>query len=129
MRRLARPKRESVQRAPSRLPFANPKSCTLTDGPNHGLVSTANGDHVMRYTPPGQNDSLVTVEARYDNFIGGKWIAPTAGRYFANVAPSTGAEFTQMARSDASDIELALDAAHTAAPAWGPRAPPSGRTC
>jgi len=73
----------------------------------------------MRYAPPGHPDSLVTVEPRYDNFIGGKWIAPTAGRYFANVAPSTGVEFTEIARSDAADIELALDAAHTAAAAWG----------
>ena len=73
----------------------------------------------MRYTPPGQPGSLVTVDPRYDNYIGGKWIAPTEGRYFGNVAPSTGAVFCEIARSDASDIELALDAAHTAAPAWG----------
>ncbi len=73
----------------------------------------------MRYTPPGQAGSLVTVEPRYDNYIGGKWIAPTAGRYFGNVAPSTGAVFCEIARSDAGDIELALDAAHTAAGAWG----------
>ena len=73
----------------------------------------------MRYTPPGQPGSLVTVEPRYDNYIGGKWIAPTAGRYFANVAPSTGADFCEIARSDAGDVELALDAAHAAAPAWG----------
>jgi len=73
----------------------------------------------MRYTPPGQPGSLVTVEPRYDNYIGGKWIAPTAGRYFGNVAPGTGAVFCEIARSDASDIELALDAAHSAATAWG----------
>ena len=27
--------------------------------------------------------------ARYDNFIGGKWVAPAAGRYFDNVSPIT----------------------------------------
>ena len=73
----------------------------------------------MRYTPPGHDGSPVTVQPRYDNYIGGKWIAPTAGRYFADIAPSTGEAFCEIARSDASDIELALDAAHAAAPAWG----------
>ena len=57
--------------------------------------------------------------ARYDNFIGGKWVAPAAGRYFDNVSPITGQVIGQVARSDARDIELALDAAHAAQEAWG----------
>jgi len=73
----------------------------------------------MRYTPPGQSGSQVTVEARYDNFIGGKWLAPKEGRYFEDIAPITGRPFTEIARSDAADIEAALDAAHAAAEAWG----------
>jgi aldehyde dehydrogenase len=73
----------------------------------------------MRYTPPGQSGSQVTVEARYDNFIGGKWLAPKEGRYFEDIAPITGRPFTEIARSDAADVESALDAAHAAADAWG----------
>ncbi len=73
----------------------------------------------MRYTPPGQSGSQVTVEARYDNFIGGKWLAPKEGRYFEDIAPITGRPFTEIARSDAADVEAALDAAHAAAEAWG----------
>ena len=69
----------------------------------------------MRYTPPGQSGSQVTVEARYDNFIGGKWLAPKEGRSFEDIAPITGRPFTEIARSDAADIEAALDAAHAAA--------------
>ena len=56
---------------------------------------------------------------RYDNFIGGKWVAPQAGRYFSNVTPITGAEVGEIARSGAEDIELALDAAHAARDKWG----------
>ncbi len=56
---------------------------------------------------------------RYDNFIGGRFVAPTAGRYFQNVSPVTGQVVCEIARSDAADIELALDAAHAAAGAWG----------
>ena len=56
---------------------------------------------------------------RYDNFIGGQFVAPKNGRYFDNTSPVTGQVICQIARSDASDIELALDAAHAAKEAWG----------
>ena len=51
-------------------------------------------------------------KSKYDNFIGGKWVPPVAGNYFDNVSPIDGKPFCQIARSDAADIELALDAAH-----------------
>jgi aldehyde dehydrogenase len=57
--------------------------------------------------------------ARYDNFIGGRWEAPRAGRYFDNLSPITGKPVGQIARSDAADIEAALDAAHKAKDGWG----------
>ncbi len=56
---------------------------------------------------------------RYDNFIGGKFVPPVGGEYFANVSPVIGHPFTEIARSSAADIELALDAAHAAKDAWG----------
>ncbi|MDE2404055.1 MAG: aldehyde dehydrogenase family protein [Sphingomonadales bacterium] len=61
--------------------------------------------------------------ARYDNFIGGRWTAPLAGRYFDNVSPITGKPVCEVARSDAADIELALDAAHAARESWGRTSP------
>jgi aldehyde dehydrogenase len=56
---------------------------------------------------------------RYDNFIGGKFTPPAAGKYFENTSPVTGQVLCEIARSDADDIELALDAAHAAKTAWG----------
>ncbi|NPU15180.1 aldehyde dehydrogenase family protein [Bradyrhizobium sp. 83002] len=56
--------------------------------------------------------------ARYDNFIGGGWKAPSAGKYFDNISPITGQPVCQIARSDAADIEAALDAAHAAKDGW-----------
>ncbi|TKW64924.1 MAG: aldehyde dehydrogenase family protein [Paracoccus denitrificans] len=56
---------------------------------------------------------------RYDNFIGGEWVAPRSERYFDNITPITGAVVGQIARSNADDIELALDAAHKAKDKWG----------
>src|SRR5438105_12345311 len=56
---------------------------------------------------------------RYDNFIGGKWVAPRSGKYFDNASPVTGQVVCKIARSDAQDVEAALDAAHAAKDAWG----------
>ena len=62
-------------------------------------------------------------KAKYDNFIGGKFVAPLGGQYFDNVSPINGKVVCQIARSQKEDIELALDAAHAAADAWGKTAP------
>nr|WP_321511797.1 aldehyde dehydrogenase [uncultured Celeribacter sp.] len=56
---------------------------------------------------------------RYDNYIGGKFTPPVNGRYFDNTTPITGAKVCEVARSDAADVELALDAAHAAKAGWG----------
>ncbi len=65
----------------------------------------------------------VPIRARYDNFIGGKFVPPVRGQYFSNPSPMTGKHLCDVARSTAEDVELALDAAHAAAPAWGRRSP------
>ncbi|MDE2411534.1 MAG: aldehyde dehydrogenase family protein [Sphingomonadales bacterium] len=59
------------------------------------------------------------IRDRYENYIGGKWVAPVKGQYFDNISPVTGKVVTQVARSTAEDIELALDAAHKVKDAWG----------
>lgn len=56
---------------------------------------------------------------RYENFIGGEWVAPVAGRYFENTSPVNGRVLCEVAQSDAADVELALNAAHKAKDAWG----------
>jgi aldehyde dehydrogenase len=71
------------------------------------------------YAVPGQPGSPATVQARYDNWIGGEFVAPVDGKYFENASPVTGQVYCEVARSTAADIELALDAAHAAAPGWG----------
>jgi aldehyde dehydrogenase len=63
------------------------------------------------------------LDSRYQNFIGGEWTEPRSGNYFENPSPINGQTFCEVPRSGADDIELALDAAHKAAPAWGRTAP------
>ncbi|HCW60204.1 MAG TPA: aldehyde dehydrogenase, partial [Sphingobium sp.] len=63
------------------------------------------------------------IRERYDNYIGGQWVAPAKGEYFDNISPVTGQVVCQIARGTADDIELALDAAHKAKDGWGKTSP------
>jgi aldehyde dehydrogenase len=71
------------------------------------------------YAPPGSAGAIVDYESRYDHYIGGEYVPPAKGQYFANPSPVTGRDFTEIARGTADDVEKALVAAHGAADAWG----------
>ncbi len=68
---------------------------------------------------PGKLSDTVSFRPRYGNYIGGKWVEPASGQYFENVTPITGKPFCEIPRSNAQDIDRALDAAHAAREAWG----------
>ncbi|ODP98932.1 acetaldehyde dehydrogenase ExaC [Salinivibrio sp. SS2] len=73
----------------------------------------------MIYAKPGTEGAVVQFKPRYDNYIGGEWVPPVKGQYFANTSPCTGETVAEVPRSSAEDIDLALDAAHQAKTAWG----------
>jgi len=60
-----------------------------------------------------------TFKERYDNYIGGKFVAPVKGKYFDNISPVDGKVFTQAAHSTAEDLDLAVNAAAEAFKTWG----------
>ncbi|HLT86689.1 MAG TPA: aldehyde dehydrogenase family protein [Sphingobacterium sp.] len=59
-----------------------------------------------------------TFKERYDNYIGGKFVAPALGKYFDNISPVDGKVFTQVAHSTKEDLDLAVDAAAKAFETW-----------
>jgi aldehyde dehydrogenase len=67
---------------------------------------------------PATGSYPVNIKPRYENYIGGEWIAPAAGQYFDNLTPVTGQQLCRIPRSTAADIDRALDAAHAAKSAW-----------
>jgi len=71
----------------------------------------------------GKFASHSLIREKFDNFIGGKWVAPVRGQYFDNISPLTGQPVCQVARGTAEDIELALDAAHAAREGWARTSP------
>ncbi|WBA08419.1 aldehyde dehydrogenase family protein [Salinivibrio kushneri] len=73
----------------------------------------------MIYAKPGTDGSVVSFKSRYQNFIGGEWVPPVKGQYFANTSPCTGETLAEVPRSSSDDVDLALDAAHGAKDAWG----------
>ncbi len=75
-------------------------------------------ERVATYAAPGETDSPVELKSRYENFIGGHWVAPVNGEYSDNISPATGEPFTEVPRSTTEDVDLALDAAHAAKDAW-----------
>ncbi|MEQ1716153.1 MAG: aldehyde dehydrogenase [Hyphomicrobium sp.] len=73
----------------------------------------------MQHVAMDKLNAKQVIKPRYDNYIGGKWVAPVRGQYFQNITPITGQQICEVARSTAEDIELALDAAHKAREGWG----------
>lgn len=55
---------------------------------------------------------------RYDNYIGGKYVAPVNGKYFDNISPIDGKVFTQVAHSSKEDLDLAVAAGAKAFTTW-----------
>ena len=75
-------------------------------------------EKTVGYEAPGLMGSPVELKPRYENFIGGHWVAPIEGRYAENISPVTGKPFTEVPLSTPDDVELALDAAHAAKDDW-----------
>ncbi|MGS4346507.1 aldehyde dehydrogenase family protein [Myroides odoratus] len=55
---------------------------------------------------------------KYDNYIGGKFVAPVQGKYFDSVTPINGKVFTKAAHSTEEDLILAINAADKAFETW-----------
>lgn len=72
----------------------------------------------MIYEQPGSKTSAIKIKNFYDNFINGQWLKPVNGEYFDNISPVNGSVYCKIARSTELDINLALDAAHSAQSKW-----------
>src|SRR6202451_3353711 len=57
-------------------------------------------------------------QRRFDHFINGTWVMPSAGKYFDTADPSTGEKLASVAQGSAADIDAAVKAARAALGKW-----------
>ena len=61
---------------------------------------------------------MVKPEARYELFIGGRFVAPKRGKYFASLNPADERQLSEIADGDAADVDRAVAAARRAFKGW-----------
>src|SRR5215472_4320587 len=64
---------------------------------------------------------MTQTPVRIRNFINGEFVEPISGRYLDNIEPATGKPYSQVADSDARDVDLAVAAAEKAFRDWSKR--------
>jgi aldehyde dehydrogenase (NAD+) len=68
--------------------------------------------------PKEVNQWLDRHHRRFEEFIGGAWVAPASGEYQTTSDPSTGEVLAEVAKGNTADVEAAVSAARKALPAW-----------
>ncbi|MBI4236945.1 MAG: aldehyde dehydrogenase family protein [Deltaproteobacteria bacterium] len=66
------------------------------------------------YAPSTEATDHVRIAPRYELFIGGKFVAPRSGKYFATLNPATEAPLAEVADANAADVDAAVQAARRA---------------
>ncbi len=69
------------------------------------------------YTPAPES-VVVKPDARYEHFIGGKFVAPKSGKYFDSINPATEQVLAHIALGSEADVDAAVAAARKTFPAW-----------
>ncbi|MGZ8783018.1 MAG: aldehyde dehydrogenase family protein, partial [Gaiellaceae bacterium] len=66
------------------------------------------------YAPAPEAREIVTLEKRYGLFIGGKFVKPKSGEWFASTSPSSEEKLAEVAQANEQDVNLAVKAARAA---------------
>lgn len=66
------------------------------------------------YAPALESQDHIQINKKYGHFIGGKFVAPSGGKYFKTINPSTGKAIADIAQGDDVDINKAVRAARQA---------------
>lgn len=67
-----------------------------------------------QYAPAPESRDHIQLKDRYELFIGGKWVAPTEGKYFATINPANEEKLADIAEANAKDVDKAVRAAREA---------------
>ncbi|PJA06655.1 MAG: betaine-aldehyde dehydrogenase [Flavobacteriales bacterium CG_4_10_14_0_2_um_filter_32_8] len=64
--------------------------------------------------PAPESTSHIQLNEQYDLFIGGKWVKPSSGKYFATINPATEEKIAMIAEANEKDVDKAVKAARKA---------------
>lgn len=67
-----------------------------------------------KYSAAPESRDHIHLKDRYDLFIGGKWVKPSGGKYFATINPANEQHLAEVAEANKADVEKAVKAARTA---------------
>jgi aldehyde dehydrogenase (NAD+) len=70
------------------------------------------------YAPAPEATDHVAIDDRYGLFVGGAFVRPKSGRYFATDNPATEQTLCRVAQANDKDVDLAVQAAKQALPGW-----------
>lgn len=73
-----------------------------------------NFDTDWAYSPAPESTDHARIDKQYNLFIGGKFVSPRAGKYFASINPARETKIAEFAEADADDVDRAVRAARTA---------------
>lgn len=71
-------------------------------------------DDGWQYAPAPESTDHVKIDAQYELFIGGEFVAPEEGRYFESVNPATEETLSSVALATNADVDRAVKAARKA---------------
>ena len=64
--------------------------------------------------PAPESTGHIKLKNKYDLFIGGKWVKPKSGKYFATINPATEQKIADVAEAGQADVDAAVKAAKKA---------------
>ncbi len=76
---------------------------------------------------PSPETTRPKIRERYGLFIGGEWVSPLSGEYFATINPATEEKLADVSFADAKDVERAYEAARRAYDKYWRKLKPSER--
>ncbi|HEY6159957.1 MAG TPA: aldehyde dehydrogenase family protein, partial [Bacteroidia bacterium] len=66
------------------------------------------------YAPAPEDTRHISLQKRYELFIGGKFVKPRSGKYFSTINPATEEKLADVAEADERDVDAAVRAARKA---------------
>jgi aldehyde dehydrogenase (NAD+) len=92
----------------------------MTDIAKKASSALEEREPVWQYADAPESTDIVKLQERYGLFIGGEFVEPKSGKWFATINPATEEKLADVARATPADVDRAIRAAGRAQKkSWG----------